>query len=340
MWVELVDSCALNAVIQVFSKAMRLFLAPMEGVVDHHMRDVIRLIGGIDVCVTEFIRVTEHTLPRRVFIQYCPELLPNYTSTTDLRLCPIRIQLLGSNPETLARNARKAAMLGAPAIDLNFGCPAKTVNRNKGGACLLDDTQLIYSIVSKVRSLVPKHVPVTAKIRLGYNDRKTYLDNAIAIADAGASELTVHARSKADAYNAPAYWEYIGEIQRQLTIPVIANGEIWSLEDFKICRDLSGCTDFMLGRGILAKPDLANEIKSYANGNTPEQLQWQQIAQYLHDFFLVTSKAYPAKYTGNRIKQWLHYLSMQYTEAQTVFDSIKKSREFNFIDRQLKSQFL
>lgn len=315
---------------------MRIFLAPMEGVVDHHMRDIMRTVGGVDAYVTEFIRVTEHTLPRRVFIHYCPELLPEFGAEHP----PTRVQLLGSNPETLSLNARKAAKLGAPAIDLNFGCPAKTVNRNRGGACLLDDTQLIYDIVSEVRKQVPDHILVTAKIRLGYEDRNTYLDNAIAIEQAGASEITVHARSKADGYNAPAHWEYIKHIRQALSIPVIANGEIWSLEDFRICRDITQCEDFMLGRGLLAKPDLANEIKAYMDGSEFTPLEWRQVAQHLHHFFIDTSTAYPKKYMGNRVKQWLHYLSMQYGEAIDLFDTIKKSRDFDYINQHIQQQFL
>ena len=118
------------------------------------------------------------------------------------------MQLLGSNPETIAASAVTAVHLGAFAFDLNFGCPAKTVNKSRGGAVSLKEPQMVGEIVRQVRGAVPSERPVTAKIRLGFEDRSLYMDNALAIADAGAKELCVHARSRADGYNPPGYWSY------------------------------------------------------------------------------------------------------------------------------------
>jgi len=308
----------------------------MEGVVDHHLRKIYAHIGSIDFCVTEFIRISENVLPRKVFVKYCPELL--FTADeTQPKPIPTRIQLLGSDPELLARNARKAAKLGAIGIDLNFGCPAKTVNKNRGGACLLDETDLIASIVKQVRKSVPDTIPVTAKIRLGFNDRSSYLRNAEAIANAGASELFVHARSKTDGYNPPAYWHYIAEIQQRIDIPVIANGEIWTLEDYIQCKNESNSTDFMLGRGLLANPGLAAEIHAYENKQSINKMEWHKVVPLLHRFFVETSSAYPVKHTGNRLKQWLHYLQRHYNQAELLFNSIKKSRDFDEINSALLS---
>ena len=127
--------------------------------------------------------------------------------------------------------------MGACAIDLNFGCPAKTVNSSDGGATLLKDPQRVYNVVKAVCDAVPEHIPVTAKIRLGFEDRSSYLQNATAAWQAGANELAVHARSKADGYNPPAYRDYIGRIHEAVSIPVIANGEIWTLDDYQRCKE-------------------------------------------------------------------------------------------------------
>lgn len=339
---------------------MHIYLAPMEGVVDHHLRYLLSRIGGIDTCVTEFVRVTNHVLPEKVFKRYSPELLwppitpvskapssaadalpPNpgqfeagQNANSELpkaALCPTRIQLLGSNATALAANARKAASMGAPGIDLNFGCPAKTVNKNRGGACLLKEPDTLYSIVSQVRQAVPVHIPVTAKIRLGFDSRKGYLENVKALSDAGATEIVVHARSKADGYRPPAYWEIIGEIKDAATIPIIANGEIWNVEDFKLCRQRSGCRDVMLGRGLLATPDLALAIKTLEAGEDYRWKTWPEIAEILLEFFEMTSAIYPAKHLGNRAKQWLFYLKRQYPGAEKLFDEIKRSRDYLFI---------
>ncbi len=310
---------------------MRLFLAPMEGVVDHHVRDLLTGIGGIDVCVTEFVRVCEHQrLPERVFKRLCPEL--DQQSLTKAGT-PVRLQLLGGHPDSIAYNAAKAAQLGACAIDLNFGCPAKAVNNSDGGACLLREPERVFQIVRAVREQVPASVPVSAKIRLGFEDRSRYLDNALAVYEAGANELTVHARSKADGYKPPAYWEYIAHIRESVSIPVIANGEIWSVDDWRRCREQSGCEDFMLGRGLLARPDLALAIQAAHTGEEQPALEWQHIVAYLFDYYLTTKTLYPAKFLGNRIKQWLAYLRLQYTGAEELFESIKRLRLAADIER-------
>ncbi len=213
---------------------MRIMLAPMEGVVEHHVRDILSRIGGLDGCVTEFIRVTDQKLPYKVFYKYAQELESNCQTPNGT---PVRVQLLGSKPEPMAINALELVRYGAKAIDLNFGCPAKTVNSHEGGACLLRTPDRVYSIIKAVRDAVPCDIPVTAKIRLGYEDRSSYLDNARAVEAAGADELTVHARSKADGYKPPAYWSYIADIRAELKIPVIANGEIPALlRTIKWCR--------------------------------------------------------------------------------------------------------
>lgn len=300
---------------------MRIMLAPMEGVVEHHVRDILTRIGGLDACVTEFIRVTDQKLPYKVFYKYAQELesdskTPNGT--------PVKVQLLGSKPEPMAINAQELVKYGVKAIDLNFGCPAKTVNSHEGGACLLRQPDRVYSIIKAVRDAVPKTISVSAKIRLGYDDRNSYLDNARAVEAAGADELTVHARSKADGYKPPAYWSYIAGIRAELKIPVIANGEIWTVNDYLRCREQSQGDDIMLGRGLLACPDLARQIKAHINGEIYQPLIWAQICQMLFDYYLVTTPLYEERNCGNRVKQWLMYLSRQYPQAAVFFEAVKR----------------
>ena len=296
-------------------------LAPMEGVVEHHVRDILSRIGGLDGCVTEFIRVTDQKLPYKVFYKYAQELESNCNTPNGT---PVKVQLLGSKPEPMAMNALELVRYGAKAIDLNFGCPAKTVNAHEGGACLLRQPDRVYAIIKAVRDAVPKAIPVSAKIRLGFDDRSSYLDNARAVEAAGADELTVHARSKADGYKPPAYWTYIADIQRELKIPVIANGEIWSVADYLRCREESQCDDVMLGRGLLACPDLAQQIKAHLAGEDYQPLSWAQICTMLFDYYQTTTPLYDERNCGNRVKQWLMYLSRQYPQAGVFFDEVKR----------------
>ena len=236
---------------------MTLLLAPMEGLLDHTLRDILTRVGGIDRCVSEFIRVSGTLLPERTFLRVVPELREGSRTRAGV---PVRAQLLGSDPNCLAENAARLASLGPDGIDLNFGCPAKIVNRHGGGAALLDDPELIARIVSAVRRAVPPTMPVTAKMRLGHLDDRRAVECAQAIADAGADELVVHARTKADGYRPPAYWERIADIRAAVRLPMVANGEIWTVADALRCREVSGCHALMLGRGMVANPGLALAI--------------------------------------------------------------------------------
>jgi tRNA-dihydrouridine synthase C len=298
---------------------MRIFLAPMEGVVDHNLRKLYCEIGGVDYAVTEFVRVSQSRLPDHVFHRLCPELHSPIA-------IPVRVQLLGSDPRNLADHAGRLAELGAIGIDLNFGCPAKTVNKSRGGACLLQEPNLLHDIASAVRTAVPQNIPVTAKMRLGFNAREGYVENAQALASGGISELFVHARSKVDGYKPPAYWGAIGEIRQALHIPVIANGEMWTPNDIAQCIAESGCADVMLGRGLLATPDLALAVKTLPLKGEYTFMPWQVVLPKVWQYHLSTLESYAPKYAGNRLKQWLMYLQRTYPEAQHFFESIKRMR--------------
>lgn len=299
---------------------MRLILAPMEGLTDPPMRRLLTQVGQYDWCVSEFIRVTNQLLPAHVIYGYCPELLQGGRTDSGT---PLHVQFLGNDPVALAENAAHAAELGAPAIDLNFGCPAKTVNKHRGGAVLLDETELIYQIVSAVRRAVPAQIPVSAKMRLGYLDNTPALANALAIEAAGAAWLTVHARTKADAYRPPAYWDLLAPLREQLQIPLIANGEIWTTADAARCQAESGCVDLMLGRGAVTRPDLVGQIRGQA------ALSWAELLQLQLDF--LDSPAKTEQGMVGRYKQWLGMLTQGYSDAPILWDQVKKIRDLDEI---------
>ncbi len=303
---------------------MRILLAPMEGVVDHTMRDMLCRFGGLDRCVTEFLRITRQRLPAKVFYRLCPELHNGGKTSSGI---PVYVQLLGSDPVAMAANAERAAALGAPGIDINFGCPAKTVNRNDGGSILLREPKRLHQIIGAVRAALPALTPVTAKIRLGYHDHSLLEDISSAIIEAGANELTIHARTKLDGYKPPAYWHHIHAVQANSPIPVIANGEIWSPADAISCRQQSGCEDIMLGRGLLTRPDLARQIRDELQGKQPSPMDWREIVDMLADFATSTEQNYEKKYVGNRVKQWLGYLRQGYPLAQHLFENIKRLKD-------------
>ncbi|MBU2977464.1 tRNA dihydrouridine(16) synthase DusC [Alteromonas sp. C1M14] len=309
---------------------MRILLAPMEGVVDHLMRDMLTRVGGFDLCVTEFVRVVDQKLPKKTFFKICPEL--HHGSCTPAGV-PVRVQLLGQEPGWLAENAQTAVELGSPGVDLNFGCPAKTVNKSKGGAVLLKETETLYSIVKAVREAVPSSQPVTAKIRLGFEDKSLAIENAVAITEAGADQLVVHARTKTEGYKPPAYWDWIDKIRQHTSIPLVANGEIWHAQDAKQCQAQSGCMDIMLGRGALAMPNLARTIK-----HQEPIMPWHEVADLLIRYSGYEIYGDKGRYYPNRIKQWCGYLKRQYAQADVLFNDIRRMQKAEDIVAVLQRQ--
>ena len=300
---------------------MKLILAPMEGVVDFHMRELLSKIGGFDLCVTEFVRVVDALLPPRVFYRYCPELNNNgYTQSGT----PVRIQLLGQHADTLAENAVRAVSLGSHGIDLNFGCPAKTVNKSKGGAVLLKDPEHIYQIVKTVRAAVDKEHAVSAKVRLGFDDTSNSQEIFDAVEQAGATSIAIHARTKRDGYRPPAYWEKIKPLKANSKMEVVANGEVWNFDQYLTCQARSGCSHVMLGRGALAKPDLAYEISRKRENKSFEPLSWREILDHIIDSSMHCDGGNSERYFASRTKQWLGYLKLEYTEANNFFESVKR----------------
>lgn len=300
--------------------APRILLAPMEGLLDHVLRDIITRVGGVDRCVSEFIRVTDGLLPDHVFLRRIPELRDGSRTAAGV---PVRAQLLGSDPAALAANAVALARLGAEGVDLNFGCPAPTVNRHRGGAVLLDEPDLVHDIVAAVRRAVPAAVPVSAKMRLGHRDESRMLDCARAIDTAGASELVVHARTKVHGYRPPAYWDRLAVIRAAVSLPVVANGEMWTAGDARRCLAQSGCDAVMLGRGMVADPGLALAIRRPA----APPLAWDELFPLVAAFWERLGETVAPRSRPGRLKQWLNLLRRRFPEAEAAWDLVRTEED-------------
>ena len=306
-----------------------LILAPMEGLLDHGLRTVLTQVGGVDRCVSEFIRITDQLLPLRSFTRVVPELRRASRTASGV---PVRPQLLGSDPACLAENAARLATLQPAGIDLNFGCPAKTVNRHRGGVVLMDEPELMHAIVAAVRRAVPAGIAVSAKMRLGIDDDRRAIECAQAVEAGGASELAVHARTKLQGYRPPADWEAIAAVRERVRLPVIANGDIWTVEDAVRCREVTGCTALMLGRGLVRRPALARAIRRHdasvgraTDGDDPAviALPWPQVLPLLAAFWQDVCQRVERRHRAGRLKQWLNHLRHAYPQAQQAFDALR-----------------
>ena len=311
---------------------MRLLLAPMEGLLDFVLRDVLTRVGGADRCVSEFIRITGTLLPDKVYLGIMPELR---NGSKTLAGVPVRAQLLGSDPSSMAESAANLARLGPEGIDLNFGCPAKVVNRHGGGASLLQDPAQIARVVEAVRKAVPAHLPVSAKMRLGFNDRTLMTECAQAMESGGACEIVVHARTKLDGYRPPAFWEEIPRIREAVGVNVVANGEIWTVEEALRCREVSGCDDLMLGRGIVADPGLALAIrKAWAQGThtTEAGIDWPVVVPQVQRFWQMVCEDLEPRQRAGRLKQWLNLMRRRFPEAEIAFQEVRTQTDQSTIN--------
>ncbi|PXW45034.1 tRNA-U20a,U20b-dihydrouridine synthase [Erwinia sp. AG740] len=295
---------------------MRVLLAPMEGVLDSLVRELLTEVNDYDLCITEFLRVVDSRLPVKAFYRLCPELRHGSRTPSGTR---VRVQLLGQYPQWLAENAARAVELGSWGVDLNCGCPSKLVNGSGGGATLLKDPELIYQAAKAMRDAVPLSLPVTVKVRLGWDSGERQFEIADAVAQAGASELVVHGRTKEDGYRAERInWAAIGEIRQRLNIPVIANGEIWDWQSAQDCMAVTGCDAVMIGRGALNVPNLSRVIK-YREARMP----WAEVVQLLQKYVRLEKQGDTGLYHVARIKQWLGYLRKEYDDASELFSQIR-----------------
>jgi len=302
-----------------------LSLAPMQGLTDAPMRDLLTRIGGFDECVSEFVRITHTVHSRATWLKYAPEIANGNRTPSGV---PCTVQLLGSDEEKMAENALEAVRFGVAKIDLNFGCPAPTVNKHQGGAVLLKEPERIHRIVRTLRRALPDHIPLSSKMRLGFEDKTLALENAQAIAEGGACSLTVHARTKVEGYEPPAHWFWVKKIADAVSIPVTANGDVFTLRDYLDIKRESGCNSVMIGRGAVMRPDLARQIKQYENGEEVCEMPFAEILGWINLFVdLCLFQTANEKYAVARLKQWLGMMKKAYPEAQALFDAIRTVRE-------------
>jgi tRNA-dihydrouridine synthase C len=245
----------------------------MEGVTEPCFRDLVMARNAPDElggAFTEFVRVVEEPLPRRVLREHLghgaerirdvrgdgiclPDQRTSGDGTSACSSAPVGIQLMGSNVAALAETARRAVEVGAPVVDLNFGCPAKGALRGCAGSALLREPHQLERIVRACVDVVGD-VPLTGKIRAGFDDDSMLEDLARAVEAGGASMLTVHCRTRAEAYCDEVDWTRIRRAVRSVSIPVCGNGGVRGHADLERMRRETGCALVMVGRAALGDP--------------------------------------------------------------------------------------
>jgi nifR3 family TIM-barrel protein len=232
-----------------FEVKSRVLQSPLSGVTDMVFRRLVRRYAPESMMYTEMVNATG--------LHYVKEL-PKIMEV-DPNERPISIQLFDCRPDFLAEAAIKAVEEGADTVDINMGCPVNKITKNGGGSSLLRQPEVAEAIVREV--VKATDVPVTVKTRIGWNDKEiTILDFAQRMQDAGAQMITVHGRTRAQGYNGNARWEWIARVKEVLSIPVIANGDIFSVEAAVRCLEQTQADGVMCSRGTLGYPFLVGEI--------------------------------------------------------------------------------
>ena len=241
-----------------------LFLAPMAGVTDVIFRQLCKEQGA-DVLTTEFVSadgILHRNERTQEYIDFDPALER-----------PLGVQLFGGEPERLAEAARAVIDWVRPDfIDLNFGCPVNKVVSKNGGSSLLRDCPLLERVaLAVVKAGSAAGVPVTAKIRIGWDEKSINAPRvARLLEDSGIQRLAVHGRTKAQGYSGEANWDVIAEVAATVKIPVVGNGDLASAHDVKRRRDTAGVAGVMIGRAAMTAPWIFSQAKTYlATGEVP-----------------------------------------------------------------------
>ena len=303
-----------------------LALAPMDGITDAITRELLTSenrdavgVSAVSLCVSEFVRVTREPVAEKVFLREVPELNVGGVTPTGV---PVFVQLLGGDPRPMAESARRAAALGARGVDINFGCPAKTVNRHDGGATLLQYPERMTAITAAVREALPGHVPLSVKIRTGWDSPEHVEVLAQAAERGGAAFLAVHGRTRMDMYKPAADMAAIARARAAVAIPVVANGDLLSPSTVVNCGYRTNCEAFMIGRGAMAEPNLFLQVRGLAI-----PYQSRQYAAFLRSFAerMIAARISDDRVNG-RLKSWVRLAAVVAALHGPLFDALKRAQ--------------
>ncbi len=281
----------------------RLFLAPMEGVGSVQFRKAMATIGGFDEACTEFLRVPSNAHVRSLAKKYSPD---------DTAPIPQAAQIMGSDPDLMAAMTIELVSRGAPRVDLNCGCPSNRVTGRGAGSTLLKTPELLHQIAKSM--VVSSSVPVTIKMRPGYDDTSLFKENLLAAEESGAAFITLHPRTKVEGYALPAHWERLREAKSILSIPLVGSGEVVDVASCYKMLEETGVDAVMIGRGAIANPWIFHDIKDSFCSQKKDKTPTKELAPFFNAFLSSIPPDTKERSRINQVKQIINYMLRKYPE--------------------------
>jgi len=306
-----------------------LFLAPMSGVTDQPFRIICKKAGA-SVVYTEFVSADG--------------IIRENVKTLDMVKFenierPIGVQIFGNDPNTVSESAFNIYNNFKPdIIDINFGCPVPKVTKKGGGSAALRNLDLMEKIAFKTVQAIPE-IPVTVKMRAGWDKNNIIINDAgIMLESIGIKAITLHARTSKQMYKGQADWNLIGELKNTVKdIPIIGNGDISSINDYKKLKQISNCDGVMIGRGSLGNPWIFKEILYYLKSKKYNNIELSEIIDTCFYHIHLLKKYKNNKVVINLSKKHLSYYLKNFNNSSVYRKEIMKSESIEEIELVLKS---
>lgn len=297
-------------------------LSPMDGISDWPFRSLCRALGSA-MSYTEFIQARD-ILTRR-----------DYTAhklTYEEAERPVVFQIYGDDPNQLLEAALRVQDMGPDIIDINMGCPAKTVANRGAGVGMMRTPLKIARTFRKLSAAL--RVPVTGKMRLGWDDCKTYKLVARIVEENGGSLIALHARTKQQGYSGNADWDAIAEVKSLVKIPVLGNGDVRTVADIQRMKDHTGCDGVLIGRAAMGNPWLFSRLDR-------QQVPPVEVRRVMQ-MHLARNIAFYGEEDGQRLfrKHAVQYLGLRNLDREARKQILKKhpSGEFAALLNELTEQ--